>query len=89
MRGEKPSGGDANGAIPECCPTCGGTWVYRAPWWGHPAREPEWGYLVHCEGRHFRWFPAELSAAELAEAQVRFGVAGGSGREPAVEDPTG
>lgn len=64
---------EANGGIPTKC-ECGAAWVYRAPWWARPAADPEWGYLVHCERGHFRWFAAELSAEELAGARERFAV---------------
>jgi len=60
--------------MPGECRECGRPLVFRAPWWARPAVEPEWGYLVHCEARHFAWYPAELTEAELAEAQARFGI---------------
>ncbi len=57
---------------PPLCAECGRAWVFREPWWREPALIPVWGYLVHCEGGHFAWFPGELSDEEKAAAERRF-----------------
>lgn len=69
----------AEAGAPPVCGECGGDWVFRAPWWGRPSPEPEWGYLVHCAAGHFAWYPAELTEAERAAAEARFGVRTGTG----------
>ena len=60
------------GGVPPVCDECGGEWVFRAPWWARPSPDPEWGYLVHCERRHFRWVAAELDGEEKTAARARF-----------------
>lgn len=70
--------------IPEAC-ECGEPWVFRAPWWDSPSRNPRWGYLVHCPRRHFAWYEAEISVEEQELALRRFGVRNGGARRE--EDP--